>query len=432
VESVVTVVSVAVVIGAVWLVWRGVDVRLVLLGAGLALGCLALRPWIIFDAFGRAMADAKTLGPICSAMGFAFVLRATGCDRELVRLLLKPIRHVRWLLVPGGCAVGFVTNMAITSQTASAAAVGPILIPIMLAAGWHPILIAATLVLGCSGGGNLYNPGDADVVAVQASSGAPLALVMDRFFLPELLGFITAVAAFTFFCRRTPSEQIEPSIAIPEASDAPVRLDKAALPLLPIALLLLLQPRFQLVPAVLKLYPEGLPVTHAMVFSMLIVMLIHRRDLSHLSREFFEGMGFAYTQVISLIITASCLITGMEAVGLVAKLVGFVASATFVAKIVSGIVPWMLGVLSGSGVAPSVAFAKAVLPSLSAQDQLQAVDLGVLASIGATFGRTSSPVAAVVIFTATLIGCSPMAIVRRTLPALAVGFVPVLVLMEMR
>ena len=427
-----TIVSLFVVGAAVWLVWRGVDVRLVLLGAGLVLGSLALKPWLVLDAFMRTMGDEKIVAPICSAMGFAFVLRHTRSDRELVRLLVKPIRKVRWLLVPGGCVVGFVTNMAITSQTASAAAVGPILMPIMLAAGWHPIVIAATLVLGCSAGGNLFNPGDPDIVTVQSATGAPLITVLDRVLLPELAGFAVAVVAFTVFSRFTPQETVTVPHEIDVADDAPIRFDKALLPLLPIALLLLLQPRLGLVPPLLRLYPDGLPVSHAMIFSMLIAMLIHRRELSAQARAFFEGMGFAYVHVISLIITASCLITGMEAVGLVDKLVSVVSGAGLFAKLLSGLIPWSLAVLSGSGTAPSVAFSKAVLPSLSAVDVLEAVDIGLLGAIGATFGRTMSPVAAVVIFTSALVGCTPLQIVKRTGPPLAFGFVAALFVVAMR
>ena len=324
-SSLVLLASLLVLFGAVYGVVRGRDVRLVLLVAGLALGGLALRPWIVLDAFARTMGDGKIVGPICSAMGFSFVLRRIGSDRELVRLLVKPIRHIRWLLVPGGAAVGFVANMAITSQTAAAAAVGPILVPIMLAAGWHPILVGATLVLGCSGGGNLNNPGEPDIVTVQSATGAPLIQVLDRVLLPELVGFSVAVLVFILLCRRTPSEHVEPPIAFEEEPERPVKMPMAVLPLLPIALLLLLQPRLRLVPALLELYPDGLPVVHAMVFSTLVAMVLRRRDASAEFRAFFEGMGFAFVHVISLIIAASCLIAGMEAVGLVQVLVGLVS-----------------------------------------------------------------------------------------------------------
>ena len=167
-----------------WLLVREVDVRLVLFGAGLALTMLVSKPLVVFDVFLAEMGNGKTIGPICTAMGYAYVLRATGCDRAMVQRLLAPVRRVRWLLIPGGCAVGFITNIAITSQTAVAAAVGPILVPLMLAAGFTPVVAAATLLLGCSGGGSLYNPGDADLVAIHEASKAPMKLALDAMFLP--------------------------------------------------------------------------------------------------------------------------------------------------------------------------------------------------------------------------------------------------------
>src|SRR5882762_9078286 len=81
---------------------RGIDVRLTLFAAGLALATLALKPLVVFDVFLAEMGNGKTIGPICSAMGYAFVLRATGCDRAMVRLLLAPTRWMRGLLIPLG------------------------------------------------------------------------------------------------------------------------------------------------------------------------------------------------------------------------------------------------------------------------------------------------------------------------------------------
>ncbi|MFM8770664.1 MAG: hypothetical protein ACKOE4_01375, partial [Candidatus Kapaibacterium sp.] len=57
----------------------------------------------------------------------------------------------------------------------------------------------------------------------------------------------------------------------------------------------------------------------------------------------------------------------------------------------------------GSGTAPSVAFSQAVLPSLSVSGNLaHAIMLGVFGAIGASIGRTMSPVSAVMHFTSSL------------------------------
>ncbi len=414
---------------AVYSVVRGVDVRLVLFTAGLILASLVMKPLVIFDTFQRVMGDGKIIGPICSAMGYAFVLRATCCDREMVRLLMRPVQQIRWLLIPGGCFVGFFTNMAITSQTAAAAAVGPILVPILLAARIHPIIAGAVLILGCSGGGNLFNPGEPDIVAIQTATLAPLPSVLDAAFRPELIGFGVAVLVFTmmaFFMK--PTAAVEEVELHDEQSSQKIQYYKAILPPLPVAVLLLCQPKFRLFPSLLGLYPDGLPVVHVMLFFTIIVLLLNYKDITSLTKTFFEGLGYAYIHVISLIIAASCLIAGMEAVGLVQIVVTMVSNFDFTAKAISGSMTWLLAVLSGSGTAPSVSFSKAVLPALAKINQQGAVDLGVIGAIGATFGRTMSPVAAIVIFTTTLVKTTPFELVKRTAPALLAGFIVLLII----
>src|SRR5687767_5053093 len=100
---------------------RRVDVRLVLLGAGLAMALLAGKPLAIADTFTRAMV-APMVAPIRAAMGFAMLMTATGCDKHLVHLLLTPVRRTRFLVLPGGILIAYLVNMAIPSQTSSVAA----------------------------------------------------------------------------------------------------------------------------------------------------------------------------------------------------------------------------------------------------------------------------------------------------------------------
>lgn len=414
---------------------KGWDVRLVLFAAALALASLALKPWIVLDAFLSTMGDGKIVGPICSAVGYAFVLKLIGADQEMVRLLIAPLRRRRWLLIPGGCAVGFVTNMAITSQMAAAATVGLVLIPLLLAAGYHPFIAAATLVLGCSAGGNLFNPGDPDIVAIvnnTAVNGGTADAVLHAMIVPELLGFIAATVAFWLLSRWFPPDGSGKPTEEAASDDRRIDLSKALLPLLPVVMLFVTLPGLGLLPWLLKYYADGLPVPHAMVISTIVAMLVSRANAPAQTKAFFEGMGFGYVHVISVIIVATCFIEAMKAVGLVQELVSLIQSSGPLGKLAAGFFPWLLAVVSGSGVAPSVAFSNAVLPEVSAGNLAGAIDLGVIGSIGATFGRTMSPVAAVVIFAATLTNVPPLQIVRRTAPALAVGALVVLAIVLAR
>jgi DcuC family C4-dicarboxylate transporter len=181
-----------------------------------------------------------------------------------------------------------------------------------------------------------------------------------------------------------------------------------------------------------KKYPEGLPVSHAMIFSTMVAFLVNRTDISGQARTFFDGMGKAYANIISLIITGRCFIRGIEAVGMIKTLIGVVSGQGFWGKLATASFPWALAVLSGSGIAPCVSFCEAVLPTVARTDPHRALHLGVLAAVASNFGRTMSPVAAVVMFSSTLVKVSPIEIVKRTAPPLLVGGIVLLIIMMLR
>ena len=401
-----------VIVAAVVLIRRGLDVRIVLFGAGLVL-CTAAGLWYkVFDAFQASVGRADIIGPICSAMGYAWVLKATGCDRHMVRLLTRPLERISWLLVPGGIAVGFMTNMAITSQTATAAAVGPILVPILVAAGYRPLAAGAVLVVGCSLGGNLFNPGEPDIVAIHAATSVDVASIINAAVLPNLVSLLTATIVMVVLARR----MHDGAAAAADIETEALSIPKALLPPLPVILLLLLQPGLGLLPGLLAIYPKGVHVSMVMLVCTAIVIVVTRKaslrdHVNALTGEFFQGMGYAFTHVISLIVAAACFIAGLDAAGVIARVAGMLAGQAEVATLSSPLVTWFLAVVSGSGTAPSVSFTQAIVPGIAQVDVAHGVDLGVLGAIGASLGRTMSPVAAIVLFTSTLVGVRPQELV---------------------
>ncbi len=77
--------------------------------AFLLLGVIGGKPEAIVQAFFRTFSSAQYIVPICSAMGFAHVLRYTGCDQHLVHLLVKPLQKsqfIRKFFAPGFLPVG--------------------------------------------------------------------------------------------------------------------------------------------------------------------------------------------------------------------------------------------------------------------------------------------------------------------------------------
>ncbi len=402
--------TIVIIVAAIALIVRRVDVRLVLIVAGTLLAALVGTPTKILDAFQGVMSRGDIIGPICSAMGYAYVLRFTGCDTDMVRLLVRPLRSISWTLVPGGVAIGFITNMAITSQTAAAAAVGPILVPLMIAAGYSPVAAGATVLIGCSVGGNLFNPGEPDIVAVKGATGVPVASVIDVAVVPTLLAAVVAIVALMILVHRRGYHTIGTDSDHGKSAERPTSVLRALLAPLPVLLLFLLQPRFNLIPAVQKIWPNGIAVSAIMIICTALVMIVTTSDWRSFGRhssaitvEYFSGMGYAFTNVISVIVAATCFLAGLESVGAIRQFTGLLTGSPGLATVMSPILTWILAVISGSGTAPSVAFSQAVLPALSLSGSLgHTILLGVFGAIGASIGRTMSPVSAVMHFTSSL------------------------------
>ncbi|MGL4423066.1 MAG: C4-dicarboxylate transporter DcuC, partial [Gemmataceae bacterium] len=162
--------ALGIIAGVIGLVARGTDVRLVLFAAAGLLGALAGQPTLVLRVALDTFSAEKFVIPICTAMGFAYVLRHTGCDGHLVRMLTAPLQSLRPVLIPGVLLVAFVINIPIISQSSTLICVGPVVIPLLRAAGYRAAVIAATLVLGCSMGGELLNPGAPELLTVSAKT----------------------------------------------------------------------------------------------------------------------------------------------------------------------------------------------------------------------------------------------------------------------
>ncbi|HEV8306539.1 MAG TPA: C4-dicarboxylate transporter DcuC, partial [Methylomirabilota bacterium] len=220
---------------------RRVEVRFVLLTSGFAMALLAGKPLAVTDTFTRAMIAAM-VAPICAAMGFAALMTATGCDKHLIHLLLAPVRASRILVVPGGILVAYLVNMAVPSQTSTAAALGPIMVPLLMASGYSAVVAGAALILGASFGGDLLNPGAQDVQAIAGAVRLSAPDLSARVIPASIAGAIVAAFVFAVLNRAGNGPPDEATLVEPPPKDeAPFRLNvaKAIIPLVPIVLLLL-------------------------------------------------------------------------------------------------------------------------------------------------------------------------------------------------
>jgi DcuC family C4-dicarboxylate transporter len=459
-----------VIVLAVVAVVRRMDVRLALTLAGLALGALAFQTQAVVQTFFLTLCNEQFVVPICSAMGFAYVLRHTGCDQHLVQLLARPVRRVRLFAVPGAVLVGFVVNIPIISQASTAATVGPVLVPLLRAARLSPVTIGAALLLGASLGGELLNPGAPELQtvarALQIDSKECVAWIAPLLTVHLAL----AVAVFWLLSARAeasrgrqpperakendaanagnqantiagPASVTDSTPTAPEDKDAPpfrVNWLKAAVPLLPLVLLFVTGPPLQLVsvprewligpkePADAR--PDSRLIGCAMLIGAAAAAAVGgRARAAGAAAAFFEGAGCAYARIISVIVAATCFGKGIETIGLDGALGAAIGAAPGFLTPCAAALPLLFAALCGSGMASTQSlFGFFVAPARSLG--VAPVAVGAVVSIAAAAGRTMSPVAAVTLMSADLSGAEPFALARRVAVPLLVGVAAVVLI----
>jgi DcuC family C4-dicarboxylate transporter len=405
------------------LVAVGLDVRLVLLAGALPLFLATGTMSQMLGKMVAEMANPATVVPIGSAVGFAFVLRTTGCDRHLVELLMLPIRRVRPLLIPGGIAAGYLINTTIVSQAGTASVLGPILLPLLRAGGLDPARSGAVLLLGASMGGELFNPGAVEMRKLAELTGLSGPDLIRRSAGLNLLACSAALLTFWILAiRRARSKAAEPADDLPQPEPAApafrVNLFKAIVPILPLAILL----GEPLLGAWSPLRGiEGPPrILAAMLIGIIAAGIASPGSIRRVVPSFFEGAAYAYHHVISLIVPASTFAEGIRLSGLIAVVIRRIAGWPDLAMATGMIAPWCLATISGSGIAPAVAVMEFFVPAARTMG-LDPVRLGTVSALGAHFGRTMSPVAAVVMVCSTLAGARPVELIRQVVPPLLVG-----------
>lgn len=422
---------------------RHVDVRLALLTGALALGTLACRLDTVLQTLMATLADERFIVPICTALGFSYVLRHTGCDQHLVHALVRPLSYVRVLLVPGTVLVGYFVNMPVVSQAGTATAIGPVVVPLLRAAGISPVTVGAALLMGSSIGGELLNPGAPELRATIAKSkdaavelnreraewGIPPVdpAVFDtercvRRVLPlSLTGLAVATGVFWLVSiradRRAPDNRLPPK----EPDDFRVAPLKALVPLLPLVLLYLLSPPLQLwkVPHDWLEEPsradgrfETRLVGAAMLLGAVAAVVAAPRRARGAPAAFCEGAGWGYGYVITQITAANCFGAGLRIIGFADMLGSVVRDQPTLLIICAAALPMAFGALCGSGMAATQSLVGFFTwPALA--EGIDPTHAGAVVSIAASAGRTMSPAAAVVLISSKLSGTEPLALCRR-------------------
>ncbi|HIU64422.1 MAG TPA: C4-dicarboxylate transporter DcuC [Candidatus Avacidaminococcus intestinavium] len=392
----------AIIAAAIYLLLKRYESRLVLIGAGILMALVAGKPMSALDAFAKEMTSGGLITSVCSVMGFALVMKYTGCDRHLICLLAGFLKKFRPLLIPGTTIMTFVINIALPSAAGCSAAVGAIFIPILMSAGVHPAMAAAAVKSGTFG--SMLSPGLMHNGVIAKLANVQIIDVINNHMIADIAAVVVTAASITLLAYVLKENKgHEPEGAVELDENIKINFLYALMPILPVVILVLGATQ---IPA-LKM---GVP--HAMVIGAIVSLVVTRSNPSELTKSFFNGMGNGYADIIGIIVSVGVFVSGMKAMGLIDAFLKAMVSYDGFIKIAAAFGPFLLGMISGSGDAATVAFNESITPH-AAQFGIDMVDMGSIAALGGTLGRTMSPIAGATIICAGIAGCNPMEVAKR-------------------
>ncbi len=377
------------------------EARMVLVAAGIVMCACAGNPMAALNSFAKGMGSSM-ISSACSSMGFALVMRFTGCDKHLINFLAKGLTKVHFLIIPGVVLATFAVNMALPSAAGTAAAAGAIFIPIMMGAGIHPAMAAAAVKCGTYG--SMLNPGLAHNPFVAKIAGVGVMDVIAFHYKANLASLVIAAITITVIAYMTHENKDHIAEGLELEENFKVNYLYALMPIIPIAILLL--GATQIVPV----FKMG--VAQAMIIGCILSLAVTRTSPAELTKSFFDGMGKAYADIIGIIISAGVFVAGMNAMGLVKAFTNAMLNNPAIVKIAASVGPFLLGLIVGSGDAATFAFNEAITPH-AADFGMTPVQMGSMATLGGTLGRTMSPIAGATIIVAGIAGVNPMEIAKR-------------------
>ena len=407
--SILEYVAIATIAVTIYALAKRIETRLVLFTAGFFLCALSFDPMKALNAFASNMTKGSLILAICSCMGFAFVSTMTKADRSLVHYLASPIRGLGIFLIPVCTAVTFVLNIAIPSAAGCSAAVGSTLIPVMLRAGIKPAAAAAAVFGGTMG--SLLSPGSAHNPFIANMAGMDM---MDfiAYHTPWSIsvGVISAVGLLVW-CFILGDHKGDKN------AKAEVKVVDDGFKANPLMAFLTLVPILILVIGNVWVPAMKMGVAQAMVLGAVIMLVcsmgLQRTNPQEFTKQFFNGLGKAYGDVMGIIIAAGVFAAGLQASGLIATFIEMLKESNDIARWGGSVGPWLLATISGSGDAATFAFNEAVTPHAK-EFGMEVHSLGGLAFLAGALGRTSSPVAGAMMVVCGIAMANPIEVAKRT------------------
>lgn len=409
---------------AIYLLIKKHEPRMVLFMSGLTMFIIFGEPLGAFFAFSNSMKQYQLFETIISVISFATVMKTTECDKNLVNMLSSRLGKSGLILIPATTLITFFVMIAMDSAAGTAAAVGSVLIPILISTGVHPATAGAAVVAGTYGG--MLNPGNPLNAIVGKIANTSTLAIVNNHMATVLIAVVIVATSLTIsaYLRKEHKGYVSESTKEMNTQSMQVDMMKAFMPLFPLVLLILTHSHF--IPGV-----KPMEISHTMLIGTILAAIVTRQNPSEITKTVFKGMGEAFANVCGLIICALVFVSGMETLGMIKALTNFMITNPDVAKISASVGTLLLSVVTGSGNAAIIAFNQSVTIH-AAQFGIDPMNMGSMTTLAGGLGRTLSPISTAAIVCAGFTGTNTIEFTKRNLPGIIIACIVSTVLLMYR
>lgn len=367
---------------------------------------------------------------IMTLFGFASYMTLLGANDIAVSLLTRPLANIKakYLLVPVVFLIGNVLSLFIPSASSLAVILMAILYPVMQRIGLSALTAGGVIATVAT---IMPTPLGADNVIAARTLGYDLfGYVFFKHALISIPSLLVMALTHYFWQKYMDRRQgVNAFIDIAEKTEAEQKLLPpkyyAILPLLPLIFIVIIGLFFREIKANVVI------LTFIAFFISLLLEIIRKKSLRQPlddALEFFKGMGQGFTQVVVLVVAGVIFAKGMQALGIIDMLTDSVqqvsSAGTMLTFIFSGST-LLLGLVSGGGLAMFYATIS-MIPQIAASAQVDGILITLPMQLLANLVRSVSPVAAVIMVVAGIIGVNPLEVIKRTCVPVIVGIVLVM------
>lgn len=408
--------GVIVLIAAIVLMAKKVNGMLVLLGAGLLMALIGLDLPAGLQGFSDGLASTSMLKAVCASAAFAYVTKVTGCQEHLSQGVLKVLqsKSARFAAMPLTMAFAGVVSFALNSGSGTVAALGSVMIPILIAAGYEPAVVAGGLHIATFA--SVLNPGQSSNAFVAETTGIDVFDIIANQFVPVIVCEAIYIIVTMIVIKALKLDQCK---VINDKTDESQKKDFKINPLYCLT---------EFVPIILLLigtkveFLSFLKVEQAMLLGSILAVVITKTNPKDAIVKFWEGAANAFKETYSVIVCAKVFIAGLTVLGVIEAMVNVCSSIPAVAKVAAIAGPALMCIITGSGATSSITFSGIFTPNAEAFG-ISMLTMGSAITIAGTISNALSPVAGQIFMLSSISGAPVRDIIKRELPGYLVNII---------